>query len=93
MNFSSRSGSVHARLLARLAGFLLPLLRRGSEPNRVRSWYLRIRPWIEVAPTAHTKLKIKLANQAKCDKVGADAGTGGGGICDEAELCEPAWSE
>ena len=92
MKFLSRTGSVDARLLARLADFLLRLLRRGSERNRVRNRYLRIRSWIEVAPTAHAKLNIKLVNQHTCEKVGADAGTGGGGICEEADLCEPAWS-
>ena len=92
MVFLSWSGSVDAGLLARLADFLLRLLRRGSERNRVRNWYLRIRSWIKVAPTAHAKLNIKLTNQHKCEKVGVDAGTGGGGICEEAELCEPAWS-
>ena len=92
MEFRSRTGSVDAGLLARLADFLLRLLRRGSERKRVRYWYSRIRPWIEVAPTAHAKLNIKLINQSVCDPVGADAGTGGGGICEEAELCEPAWS-
>ena len=91
MNFLSRSG-VDARLLARLADFLLRHLRRGSERNRVRNWYLRIRSWAEVAPTAHVKLNTKLPNQATCEITGADTGTGGGGICEEAELCEPAWS-
>ena len=65
---------------------------RGSECDRVRTWYRLIRDWTIDALTAHAKLNIKLKNQHKCEEVGADAGTGGGGICEEAELCEPAWS-
>ena len=56
------------------------------------SWYRRIHAWIMLAPAAHAKLNIKLANQSRCDKVGTGAGTGGAGICEEAEPFEPAWS-
>ena len=45
-----------------------------------------------LAPAAHAKLNIKLANQSRCDEVGTGAGTGGAGICEEAEPFEPAWS-